>query len=85
MLSMALNGSAPETQMHAATFTARLAPSFESQPEDERLYEVVTPEGERIASATTRLAVQDLADRLNSSCDLWAATFGPDAMVEVAA
>ena len=36
-------------------FTARLAPGFESNPKSDRLYEVVTPDGERVASATNEL------------------------------
>lgn len=64
-----------------ALFTARTAPSFEAAPEGERLYEVVTQEGERIASATSELAVQQLADHLNRHCEVWAALLGPDAVL----
>ncbi len=77
--------AARETEMNAATFTARLAPSFEDQPEGERVYEVVTPEGERIASCTSNAAAMSLAFALNTSITAWADIVGSDAVVEVSA
>lgn len=62
-------------------FTARLAPSFESQPKDERLYEVVTQEGERIASTTSEQDAETLALSLNKCCRVWANTRGADAVL----
>lgn len=62
-------------------FTSRLAPSFESQPEGERLYETVTPEGERVASALSEYEVQSLADKLNETMAQWAYLAGPNAVV----
>ena len=55
------------------TFTARLASSFESQPVDERLYEVVTQEGERIASCTSLDAAEGIAERLDRALVSWVA------------
>ena len=62
-------------------FTARLAQSFESQPKGERLYEVVTPEGERIGSTTSEQDAQTLALSLNKCCRIWANTHGAEAVL----
>jgi hypothetical protein len=62
-------------------FTARLAPTFESQPKGERLYEVVTAEGERIASATNETRCADLAGELNIVVNRWAERVGFDAVL----
>ena len=62
-------------------FTARLAPGFESNPKSDRLYEVVTPDGERVASATNELRCRDLAGELNSTLRRWAERVGFDAVL----
>lgn len=52
-------------------FTARVAPVFASQPPNERLYEVVTPEGERVASTMDEMTCSLLAARLNEALNAW--------------
>lgn len=62
-------------------FSARLAPGFEDNPPHDLLYEVVTPEGERVASATSELACKTLAASLNSALRGWADHVGFDAEI----
>lgn len=62
-------------------FTARLAPGFEDNPPNDLLSEVVTADGERIASATTEQRVRDLASELNSVARRWADRVGFDAVL----
>lgn len=62
-------------------FAARLAPTFETQPNGERLYEVVTPDGERVASATNEQRCRDLAGELNGTLRRWAERVGFDAVL----
>lgn len=64
------------------TFKARLAPTFETQPPNERLYEVVTPEGERVASATNQMACAMLAGLLNGVTNGWHAGDLGDRLIE---
>ena len=52
-------------------FTARLAPHFADQPDGERLYEVITPDGERVASTTLIFDADRLADNLNHVLLAW--------------
>ena len=52
-------------------FIARVVPVFASQPPNNRLYEVVTPEGERVASTADEMTCSLLAARLNEDLNAW--------------
>lgn len=45
------------------------------------LYEVVTPDGERVATTTDKIKAMDLEQRLNQELSEWAAEIGSDATV----
>lgn len=62
-------------------FKARLARGFEHVKESEKLYEVIMPDGERVASATNKSAVYALASTLNLTLTNWARHYGSDAVV----
>jgi len=62
-------------------FNARLAPTFETQPASERLYEVVTRDGERIASTTSYDRALELANNLAFEVRKWQNTVGDDAVL----
>lgn len=62
-----------------APFTARIA---EDNPVNDRLYEVVTQDGERIASATNLLACQTLVASLHANLRAWSENIGFDAVIE---
>lgn len=64
----------------ATTFTARVAPSFDRNQPD-CLFEVVTQDGERIASTTSELYARDLARGLNAELKNWVERVGADAVV----
>jgi len=64
------------------TFIARVAAGFEHLPFAERLYEVVTRDGERIASCTSVRQMNELAHNLNVTVASWAATVGVDAVID---
>lgn len=53
------------------SFLARLAPKSQANPESEQLFEVVTPQGERIASATANGDINSLVDDLNATVRRW--------------
>lgn len=63
------------------TFTAQIAATFENAPLGERLYEVVSPDGDRIASTTNELHAAVLADTLNKAAQSWALSVGSDAVL----
>lgn len=64
-----------------ALFIPRLAPTFETQPLNERLYEVVTRDGERIASTTSYDRALELANNLIFEARKWQNTVGDDAVL----
>jgi hypothetical protein len=63
-------------------FIARIASSFENAPAGERLYEVVSPEGGRVASTMSELQAANLAGSLNAELARWAERVGADAVIE---
>lgn len=64
----------------AQVFKARVAPGFECITRD-CLYEVVSQDGERIASTTSELQAANLASSLNAELARWAERVGADAVV----